>query len=53
MRFYDSLFHLLGENLLGLTRERELLVDNDSYGQGVTSSSLLPGALVKELNFVL
>jgi predicted Zn-dependent protease len=52
-RFDDSLFQLLGENLVGLTCERELLVDSESYGQRGTNSMCLPGALVKELNFVL
>jgi hypothetical protein len=53
MRFDDSLFRLLGENLLGLTCERELLIDSDTYGQRSTGSALVPGALVKELMFVL
>jgi predicted Zn-dependent protease len=53
MRFDDSLFLLLGENLLGLTCERELLIDNESYGQRGSNSTYLPGALVKNLNFVL
>ena len=52
MRFDDSLFRVLGENLLGLTRERELLIDNSSYGGRGTDSARLPGALVKELMFV-
>jgi predicted Zn-dependent protease len=53
MRFDDSLFRILGENLLGLTRERELLIGNESYGERGTSSARLPGALVKDFTFVL
>lgn len=53
MRFDDSLFRLLGDKLLGLTRERELLIDSDTYGQRSTASSMLPGALMKDLSFVL
>jgi predicted Zn-dependent protease len=53
MRFDDSLFRVLGENLLGLTRERELLIGNESYGERGTSSARLPGALVKDFTFVL
>jgi predicted Zn-dependent protease len=53
MRFDDSLFRLLGENLIGLTRERELLIDTDTYGARNTGSARLPGALVKEFSFVL
>ncbi|MGI4846541.1 MAG: metallopeptidase TldD-related protein, partial [Janthinobacterium lividum] len=53
MRFDESLYRLLGENLLGLTRERELLIDNASYGARGTDSARLPGALVKDFTFVL
>jgi predicted Zn-dependent protease len=53
MRFDDSLFRILGDNLLGLTRERELLIDTDTYGARSTGSARLPGALVKDFTFVL
>jgi predicted Zn-dependent protease len=53
MRFDDSLFRVLGDNLLGLTRERELLIDTDTYGARSTGSARLPGALVKDFMFVL
>lgn len=53
MRFDDSLFQLLGNNLAGLTNERELLVESESYGHRGTNSMHLPGALVKDFNFVL
>lgn len=53
MRFDDSLFRILGENLLALTSEREWLIDNDSYGERGTNSARLPGALVKDFTFVL
>jgi len=53
MRFDDSLFRILGENLVGLTEGRELLVDSESYARRSTNSMRLPGALVKEINFVL
>jgi predicted Zn-dependent protease len=53
MRFDDSLFRVLGDKLLGLTRERELLIDTDSYGGRSTGSARLPGALVKDFTFVL
>jgi predicted Zn-dependent protease len=53
MRFDDSLFRLLGDNLVALTRERELLIDNASYGSRQTASARLPGALVKDFVFVL
>jgi predicted Zn-dependent protease len=53
MRFDDSPFRVLGDRLLGLTRERELLVDSDTYGARGTGSARMPGALVREMTFVL
>ncbi len=53
MRFDDSLFRVLGDKLLGLTGERELLIDGSSYGGRGTDSARMPGALVKDLMFVL
>ncbi|OWW19677.1 TldD/PmbA family protein [Noviherbaspirillum denitrificans] len=53
MRFDDSLFGVLGEKLLALTSEREMLIDTDTYGARSTGSALLPGALVKDFVFVL
>ncbi len=53
MRFDESLYRLLGDNLLSLTAERELLQDNSSYQARATASALLPGALVKDFTFVL
>jgi predicted Zn-dependent protease len=53
MRFDDSIYRMLGENLLELTRERELLPDNSTYGERSTASERLPGALLKQLRFTL
>jgi predicted Zn-dependent protease len=53
MRFDDSLFRLLGDKLIGLTRERELLIDTDTYSARSTGSARLPGALVNDFRFVL
>ena len=53
MRFDDSIYRMLGENLVDLTRERELLLDPSTYGERSTSSSRLPGALLKSLRFTL
>jgi predicted Zn-dependent protease len=53
MRFDDSLFRLLGDNLVGLTSERELLVDANSYGSRSVGSMRLPGAVVSEMAFTL
>ena len=53
MRFDDSIYRMLGENLLGLTSERELLLDNGTYGGRSSKSVELPGALIDGLNFTL
>jgi predicted Zn-dependent protease len=53
MRFDDTIYRMLGENLVELTRERELLPDVSTYGERSTSSSHLPGALISSLKFTL
>jgi predicted Zn-dependent protease len=53
MRFDDSLYRLLGGRLLGLTAERELLLDPGSYGGRSSRSSRLPGVVIEEMNFTL
>ena len=46
MRFDASLYELLGDGLVALTREREWLVDPGTYGRRSTDSQRLPGLLV-------
>jgi predicted Zn-dependent protease len=53
MRFDESIYGMLGENLLDLTKSRELLPDAGTYGERQTSSAHLPGALLKGLRFTL
>ncbi len=53
MRFDDSIYDLFGTNLLGLTAERDFILDASSYGQRSNSSMELPGALVKAMCFTL
>jgi predicted Zn-dependent protease len=53
MRFDDSLYHLLGDRLEGLTRERELILSAQTYGGRSTDSALLPGLLVAGINLTL
>ena len=53
LRFDDTLYHLLGDRLLGLTAERELLLDPSSYAARSSRSARLPGALVEEMQFTL
>jgi len=51
MRFDDTLYRMMGEGLVGLTEERELIMDPGTYGGRSTSSARLPGALIDD--FVL
>jgi predicted Zn-dependent protease len=53
IRFDDSLYRLLGDQLVDLTRERELILDSDTYGGRSSDSFLLPGALLREMRFTL
>jgi predicted Zn-dependent protease len=53
MRFDDSMYRVLGDRLLGLTREREFLFDTSTYQQRSTRSARLPGALVEALTLTL
>ena len=53
MRFDDSVFRLLGEQLIGLTAERELLVNGDTYRERNVGSMRLPGAVVRDMAFTL
>ncbi len=53
MRFDDTIYRMLGENLIDLTRERELLLDPSTYEERSTASARLPGALLRELRLTL
>ncbi|GLZ86530.1 hypothetical protein Pres01_25810 [Metapseudomonas resinovorans] len=53
MRFDDSLFNLLGDQLEELTQERQLRLSSSTYGERQTWSALLPGALVGKLKLTL
>jgi predicted Zn-dependent protease len=53
MRFDDSLYHILGDRLEGLTRERELLLSAQTYDGRSTDSALLPGVLISGIDLAL
>lgn len=53
MRFDESLYHLLGDRLEGLTREREQLLDTGSYEWRSEAGSRLPGVLVNDFTLTL
>ncbi|MFC4159390.1 TldD/PmbA family protein [Chitinimonas lacunae] len=52
MRFDDSLYRLLGDQLEALTCETELLADPNSYGARLSHSIRVPGALLSGLQLV-
>ena len=53
MRFDDSVYSMLGDNLIGLTSSRELLIDSGTYEERSTSSARLPGAVVNNFKMTL
>jgi len=53
MRFDETIYRILGENLIDLTAEREFLPDNDTYFARSTGSMNLPGALINNFRFTL
>ena len=53
MRMDDSIYRMLGNKLLGLTREQDFLQETSTYGHRSTNSVRLPGALVEDLRFTL
>jgi predicted Zn-dependent protease len=53
LRFDDTIYRMLGANLVDFTRERELLLSTSTYDERSTSSMRLPGALIDKLRFTL
>jgi predicted Zn-dependent protease len=53
MRFDDTIYRMFGENLLGLTRQREFILDPLTYEARSSDSARLPGALIDNFRFTL
>jgi len=53
MRFDETIYRVLGENLIGLTGERDFLPSTDSYGARSTESVRVPGAIVAGFRLTL
>ena len=53
MRFDDSVYSLLGSELEALTTQREMILSTGTYDERQTSSTHLPGALVRKLTLTL
>jgi len=53
MRFDESIYHMFGDHLVGLTAEHDFMLDASTYYRRSTGSSRLPGALVEDFHFAL
>lgn len=53
MRFDETIYRMLGSNLIDLTAERDLILDADTYERRSTTSGRVPGALVEEFHLTL
>jgi len=53
MRFDDSIYSMLGNNLLALTQQQDFILDPDTYSQRSTASIKLPGALIENFTLTL
>ncbi len=53
MRFDDSVYSMLGTNLIGLTTNRDLLIDSGTYEERSTASARLPGAIINDFKMTL
>jgi predicted Zn-dependent protease len=53
MRFDESIYHLFGDKLLGLTRQRSLIPNTGSYYKRDLGGALLPGMLMDDFTFTL
>jgi predicted Zn-dependent protease len=53
MRFDETIYRVLGENLVDLTAERDFLLDPETYEGRSTQSGRIPGALVEDFAFTL
>ncbi len=53
MRFDETIYRMLGDNLVGLTKERDWILASDTYGGRSTDSGRVPGALVEDFAFTL
>jgi len=53
LRFDDTLYRMLGSNLVGLTAERDTILDSGTYGGRSVGSMRVPGALIADVAFTL
>lgn len=53
MRFDETLYQMLGDNLQDLTQQRDFILETGTYKERSTQSAYLPGALINDFSFTL
>ncbi len=53
MRFDDSIYRILGDNLIALTSARDWRLSRDTYDARATTSMHIPGALIDDFRLTL
>ena len=53
MRWDDTLYRMLGDNLEALTDRPQWILDNRTYGERSVQTSRIPGALLRKMAFTL
>lgn len=53
MRFDETVYNIFGEKLIGLTNNKQLLIDSSTYEERSTHSSSIPGAIVEDFKMTL
>ena len=53
MRWDDTLYRMLGDNLEALTDRPQWILDAGTYGERSVQTSRVPGALLRKMAFTL
>ena len=53
MRFDETVYNIFGDKLVGLTKNKQLLIDSSTYEERSTHSSTIPGAIVDDFKMTL
>ncbi len=53
MRFDETVYNIFGDKLVGLTNNKQLLIDSSTYEERSTHSSTVPGAIVEDFKMTL
>ena len=53
MRFDETVYNIFGDKLIGLTNNKQLLIDSSTYEERSTHSSSIPEAIVEDFKMTL